>query len=40
VARLVAQALAAGDEPDAVAPLYLRRPDAEVPKAVEAVLPA
>jgi tRNA threonylcarbamoyl adenosine modification protein YeaZ len=40
VARLVARALGAGGRPDDVAPLYLRRPDAVVPKAVKAVLPA
>jgi tRNA threonylcarbamoyl adenosine modification protein YeaZ len=40
VARLVARSLDAGDQPGDVAPLYLRRPDAEVPKAVKAVLPA
>lgn len=40
VGRLVARTLRDGGAPDAVAPLYLRRPDAEVPKAPKAVLPA
>lgn len=38
IGRLVGRALRRGDTPPAVAPLYLRRPDAEVPKPPKAVL--
>jgi tRNA threonylcarbamoyl adenosine modification protein YeaZ len=40
VGRLVLRTLQGGGTPDPVAPLYLRRPDAEIPKAPKAVLPA
>jgi tRNA threonylcarbamoyl adenosine modification protein YeaZ len=40
VGRLVASALEDGRTPDPVAPLYLRRPDAQVPKPAKAALPA
>ncbi|MDQ1709089.1 MAG: tRNA threonylcarbamoyladenosine biosynthesis protein TsaB [Frankiaceae bacterium] len=40
IGRLVGRSLRAGAEPDEVSPLYLRRPDAEVPKAPKAALPA
>lgn len=40
IGRLVGRALARGEIPDRVAPLYLRRPDAEIPKPPKAVLPA
>jgi len=40
IGRLVYRALAAGETPGAVLPMYLRRPDAQVPKPPKAVLPA
>lgn len=40
IGRLVGRTLRAGGTPDDVSPLYLRRPDAEVPKPPKAVLPA
>lgn len=40
VGRLVARTLRAGGTPDPPAPLYLRRPDAQVPKPPKSVLPA
>lgn len=40
VGRLVSATLARGETPDPVVPLYLRRPDAQVPKPPKAVLPA
>lgn len=40
IGRLVARALRAGDAPGDVSPLYLRRPDAQIPNAPKAVLPA
>ncbi|MEP7053888.1 MAG: tRNA (adenosine(37)-N6)-threonylcarbamoyltransferase complex dimerization subunit type 1 TsaB [Actinomycetota bacterium] len=40
IGRLIGRALGRGEHPDAVAPLYLRRPDAEIPKPPKAVLPA
>lgn len=40
IGRLVGRALRRGETPAEVAPLYLRRPDAQVPKPPKAVLPA
>jgi len=40
IGRLVGRALRRGEIPARVEPLYLRRPDAEIPKAPKAVLPA
>ncbi|MEO6713738.1 MAG: tRNA (adenosine(37)-N6)-threonylcarbamoyltransferase complex dimerization subunit type 1 TsaB [Mycobacteriales bacterium] len=40
IGRLVARALRAGQHPGDVSPLYLRRPDAQVPSPPKAVLPA
>lgn len=39
IGRLVGRALERGETPDEVAPLYLRRPDAQVLEAKKAVLP-
>jgi tRNA threonylcarbamoyl adenosine modification protein YeaZ len=39
IGRLVVRDLTAGRRPDDVAPLYLRRPDAQVPKPPKAALP-
>lgn len=40
VGRLIGDALSRGETPDGVAPLYLRRPDAQEPKPPKAVRPA
>jgi tRNA threonylcarbamoyl adenosine modification protein YeaZ len=40
IGRLVGRTLRRGETPSAVAPMYLRRPDAEIPKPPKAVLQA